>query len=404
MKTFQYKAIDQTGTTIGGLVESNTLEQAVKSLKDRQYLVINVSEKNTFGLDKIADRFKKKKVSEKDVAQFTRLLATMLATGLPLTDAISNLIAETESLKFKEVLQSVFTDIQSGSALSEAVGHYPEVFDNMYVNLVKAGEASGKVDESLKNLAETMESNLEFKSKVGGALIYPAVIVTAMSAIGVFMITTIIPKISEVYTQFGAQLPLPTKVLIFISDLITHYTIFVLLVFGLLYYAYRILRKNPVSDYMINNALFKFPVMGPLNRQTDLAVINRTMGALLASGVSILDALGIVAKTVENNYFRSGLLNAAKLVEKGTPLSVALKQDPNFPIMMSQLMAIGEQTGTLDKSMTRLAQFYQESAETMVKTLTTLLEPIMILLMGSMVGGLALAVLLPMFNLVNVIH
>ena len=289
------------------------------------------------------------------------------------------------------------------SLLSKPEEMKKEKLAEKIINLVKAGEASGKADEALGNLADTLESNMNFKSKVSGALIYPAVIVVAMGGIGIFMITNIIPKIAEVYTEFGAQLPLPTRILIVISSLFTNYFWITLIVVALLYYAYRTLRKNPVSDYLINNAMFKIPVMGELSKDTILAITNRTLSTLLASGVPILDSLKIVAATMENNYFRSGLQDAASFVEKGIPFSLAIKRNPVFPQMMSQLTAIGEDTGTLDKSLMRVAGFYQDSAERKVKALTTLLEPIMILLMGGIVGGLALAVLLPMFNLVNVI-
>lgn len=403
MKQFTYKVKDKVGATSTGIIESLSVEQAAKTLQDKHFLVINLSEKNTFNLETLLGKFKSNKVADREVAQFTRLLSTMLGTGLPLTEALSNLVAQTPPGYFRETIQTVYHDVQTGTSLSDSMSHYPQVFNNLYIYLVKAGEASGKVDQALGNLADTLESNLDFKSKVTGAMIYPAVIVVAMGAIGIFMITNIIPKIADVYKEFGADLPLPTKILIGISDLITHYTLILVVVMALIYYAYRTLRKNPVSDYLINNAFFKVPVFGNLSMEVTLAIINRTLGTLLSSGVAILDSLRIVANTVENNYYRSGLLDAANYVEKGVPLSLALKRNPVFPVMMSQLTGIGEETGTIDKSLARLAGFYQESAERKVKALTTLLEPMMILLMGGLVAGLALAVLLPMFNLVNVI-
>ena len=403
MKQFTYKARDKSGTNSTGIIESVSIEQAAKTLQEKHLLVIDLLEKNTFSLETVLGKLKSNKVSEREVAQFTRLLSTMLGTGLPLTDALSNLVAQTRPGYFRETLQTAYHDVQSGTSLSESMNHYPSVFNNLYVSLVKAGEASGKVDQALGNLADTLESNLDFKSKVTGAMIYPAVVVVAMGAIGIFMITNIIPKIAEVYKEFGADLPMPTRVLIGISDFITNYTVILFIVIGLVYYMYRTLRKNSVSDYLLNNMAYKIPVFGALSQEVSLAIINRTLGTLLSSGVAILDALKIVANTVDNNYYRSGLLEVCNFVEKGVPLSLAIKRDPVFPLMMSQLIAIGEETGTIDQSLARLAGFYQESAERKVKALTTLLEPIMIMLMGGMVAGLALAVLLPMFNLISVI-
>ncbi|MBI3559152.1 type II secretion system F family protein, partial [Candidatus Gottesmanbacteria bacterium] len=363
---------------------------------------INLTEKSSFNWQAILNNFLAGKVSEREIATFTRLLSTMLGTGLPLTDALSNLSAQTKSKKFQEVLQTILHDVQSGVSLSESLAR-SKIFGELYVNLVKAGEASGKMEEALARLADTLEANLDFRGKITGAMIYPAVIVVAMIGIGIFMITNIIPKIADVYKEFGADLPLPTRILIAISDIMTHYTILAAVLVAGIIFAVRAIRKNPELDFKINNALLKFPVFGALNTEVSLAIICRTLATLLSSGVAILDALKIVAKTMANDHFRSGLNEAANYVEKGIPLSVAFKRNPDFPVMMSQLMAIGEETGTADESLERLAKFYQDSAERKVKILTTLLEPMMILLMGGMVAGLALAVLLPMFNLVNVI-
>ncbi|MBI3887446.1 type II secretion system F family protein [Candidatus Microgenomates bacterium] len=400
MKQFEYKALDDQKKQTTGLIESLTIENAAKTLQERKLLIINLKEKTSFSLNNITIG---SKVSQREIAVFTRLLSTMLSTGLPLTDAISNLSSQSGGAYFKDVLRNILHDVQSGVSLSESMAHNKDVFDELYINMVKAGEASGKVDQALEKLADTLESNLEFKSKVTGAMIYPAVIVVVMSVIGVFMITSIIPKVADVYKQFGAELPLPTQILVGLSDVLTHYTIFVAIFAGLVFYTVKVLRKNPSSDFLINNAALKAPIFGDLNKEVMLALMCRTLGTLLASGVAILEAIKIVSKTIPNNKFRAGLVDAGAFVEKGLPLSIAFRRNQDFPQMISQLVAIGEETGTLDESLDRLASFYQEAAERKVKNLTTLLEPLMILLMGGMVAGLAVAVLLPMFNLVNIV-
>lgn len=403
MKQFLYRVRDKEGKIQTGTVESVSAQTAARALQERQFLVISLLEKQRFDLKNLAAGFLSGKVGGREVANFTRLLATMLSVGLPLTEALSNLAAQNQG-QFKEIIQAISHDVQTGVALSEAMSRWPAAFDGLYVNLVRAGEASGKADETLNKLADMLEANLDFKAKVKGAMIYPAVVVTAMGGIGVFMLTSIIPKIAEVYKEFGAELPLPTRILIAISDFLRNYTAFLLVILAVfLYFTGRTLRKNPTSEYLINNLMFKMPVMGPLSAEITLAIVCRTLSTLLASGVAILDALKLVAKVIANNYFRAGLTAAATAVEKGLPLSLALRRNPDFPLMVSQLLAIGEETGTVDQSLGRLAGFYQDSAERKIKVLTTLLEPIMILLMGGMVAGLALAVLLPMFNLVNVI-
>lgn len=401
MKKYSYVARDKTGAKVNGVLESANEKTAVKTLHDHELLIISLSEKRSFDINNLS--IGKQKVPELELANFTRLLSTMLGTGLPLTDALSNLAQQTGNKYFKEIISAILRDVQGGTSLSESISRYPNVFSNLYINLTKAGEASGKVGETMERLAETMESNLEFKGKIKGAMIYPAIIVIAMSSIAVFMIVSIIPKIADVYKQFDAELPLPTQIFIGISKIITDYTLFLVIFLILAYFGYKTLRKNPVGDLMINNFMFKFPIMGKMNVNAGLAVMCRTMATLLASGVSIIDALDITSRIMDNNWIRSGINTASVAVEKGLPFSLALKRDPNFPTMMSQLIGIGEETGTVDQSLSRLSKFYGDAAERSVKNLTTAMEPLMLILMGVMIGGLAIAVLLPMFNLVNVI-
>lgn len=401
MKQFTYKAREKTGNPVTGTIESMSESAAAKTLQARGLFVLSIIEKRQFNLTGLFKRLNG--ASEQDVAVFTRLLATMLATGLPLTDALTDLSMQFKSPYFREVIQSLLRDVQSGTSLSEAMTRFPLVFNNLYINLMKAGEASGKVDEALQRLAETLEEQLDFKAKIKGAMTYPAIVTTATFAISIFMLTTIIPKIADVYKEYGSSLPLPTRILIGISNGITNYWWFWIGVVALLVFFFRTIRKNPVGEYSTNNLLLRMPVFGKMNEEVAYTILCKTLGTLIASGVAILDAIKIVAAIMDNNYIRGGLLSASRSVEKGLPFSLALKRDGTFPQMMVQLVAIGEETGTLDQSFLRVAKFYQDSAERRVKTLTTALEPFLLLLMGLMVGGLAIAVLLPMFNLVNVV-
>lgn len=404
MLQFNYKAKDKDGKTLTGVVESLNPASAAKTLQEHGLLVISVYEKRSLSLNSLQSFLPgSKRVSGQEIATFTRLVSTMLKAGLPLIDALSNLVLQIRNTYFREVVRSILQDVQGGTSLSVAMKRYPNVFNNLYVSLVASGEASGKLDETMERLAEMLEADLDFKGKIKGAMIYPAIVVVAMSAVAVFMITTIIPKIAEVYEDFGAELPLPTRILIGISDVIRNYTIFVVIGLVLLYIGYRIFRKNPASDLLINNFFLAIPIIGQLNSEVELTIMTRTLGTLINSGVSILDALRIVSTAMDNNKYRLGLEIATQTVEKGLPFSSAIRRNPDFAPIVSQLCAIGEETGTLGGSLNRLAKYYQESSERKVKGLTTALEPLMILIMGGMVGALAVAVLLPMFNLVNVI-
>ncbi len=401
MKQFTYKAKEKSGNPISGTIESLSESAAAKALQSRGLFVISIIEKRQVGLGSI---FKKLNgVSEQDVAVFTRLMATMLSTGLPLTDSLTDLVMQFKNTYFREIIQSLLRDVQSGTSLSEAMSRFPAVFNNLYINLMKAGEASGKVDETLLRLAETLEEQLDFKAKIRGAMVYPAIVITATLGIAIFMLTTIIPKIAAVYQEYGSNLPLPTLVMIGISDAITKFWWFWVVAIFLVVFSIRAIRKNPVGEYATNNLFLRMPVFGKLNEEVSYTILCKTLGTLIASGVAILDAIKIVSQIMDNNYIRAGLLAASRAVEKGLPLSLALRRDGTFPQMMVQLVAIGEETGTLDQSFLRVAKFYQDSAERRVKTLTTALEPLLLMLMGLMVGGLAIAILLPMFNLVNVI-
>lgn len=405
MKQFQYKAHDKEGKTIKGVVEAMTEQVAARTLQEKGLMVLDLSEKSSFSFGNLSLNLSNvtSSVSEREIAIFTRLLSTMLSTGLPLTDTMGNLVLQTNNAYFKDILRSIAHDIQSGVSMSESMARYPKVFSDLYVNLIKVGEASGKVDDVLSRLADSLESSLEFKARVQGAMIYPLIVSTAMLGIGIFMLVAIIPKIADVYHEFGAELPLPTRILVGLSNFVTNYTIFALIGVALLIYAYKTIRNNQTGDYLLNNLVFKLPIFGELNMEIILTVTTKTLAILLSSGVAIIDALEITAKTLGNNIFRSGFHKAISFVEKGVPLSLAFRRNPDFPAMMGQLMAIGEETGTLDKSLERISKFYGDSAERKVKNLTTMLEPVLILFMGAMIGLLAIAVLLPMFNLVNVI-
>lgn len=403
MKQFAYRVRNKNGESSNGIIESLNSQQAVRTLQERKLLVISLTERRSIDLKKLLSGEIFNSVSGRELANFTQLLSTMMSTGLPLTDALSNLIIQQKQGYFREILQSLLHNVQAGMTLSDAMSQCGNVFSELYINIVKAGEASGKVDEALKRMSESMETELEFRGKLSGAMTYPIVLVVVMTGIGTFMITSIIPQIANVYKEYNAQLPLPTMILMGFATAIKDYFLVVLFALLVLVFIYRALRKNRVSDYLINNSLFNAPIFGKLNEETLLVTVCRTLAILLASGVAILEALKIVSKAVGNNKFRIELLDTAGGVEKGLPLSAAIRRNPDFPLMIAQLVAIGEETGTVDQSLEHLAKFYQDSAERRIKAVTTLFEPLMLLMMGGLIGGLAIAVLLPIFNLSNVI-
>lgn len=402
MQVYNYKARDQQGKVKVGFVEAPDSRQAAAAIREHGLVVISITPKlESLSVDKMLGKLTGVSGGERVV--FTRMLATMLTTGLPLSDALSNLRAQATSQRLKEVIDGIIRDVQGGSALSGAMARYPDAFNDLYVNLMKAGEASGRLDQTLIRLADTLEKQQEFNSKIKGALIYPVIIVFAMVGVSIIMIMIVIPKISVVYKEFGADLPLPTMILITVSNLIINFWwAGLLIIFGTLF-ALRAFKATPSGEYIINNLSFKLPVLGSLNREVSLATFSRTLGTLVGSGISILEALRIVGETIGNNVYRKSLEECARQVEKGFPLSFPLRASSLYPTIVSQLVAVGEETGSLDQSLDRLAVFFEGNAERKVKTLTTAIEPMMIIVMGVGVAGLAIAVLMPMFNMVNVI-
>jgi type IV pilus assembly protein PilC len=312
-------------------------------------------------------------------------------------------VAQTENPRFIEILSEVLRDVEGGASLSTALSRHKDVFDEIYISLVKTGEAAGNLDKTLNRLAESLEKDREFKGKIKGALLYPVIVAIAMVGVGALMVVVVIPKISAVYEEANAPLPLPTQMLIGLSGFIRGSGVFLLAgLLGLFVFA-RFFKKTKQGEALFGDLSFKVPVFGELNRQVAITSFVRTLGVLIGSGIAILDALRLTAGTLGYNIFRRGLEEAASQVEKGLPLSSVLQANKNFPPIVGQMVTVGEETGTLDEILARLSAYFETEAEYQIKNLTTALEPFIIILMGVAVAGLAAAVILPLFNLVNVI-
>ena len=400
MPIFSYKAKSHDGKYQTGIIESTSNEKAAAAIREHGLFVISVSKKGDFSLRNFVPFGQK--VADQDLVNFTRHLSTMLETGLPLTDALADLESQPNNL-FADIISSVRKDITGGTSLSRALEKFPKVFTPLYISMVKAGEVSGQVDKAMGRLADSLEKEIEFKGKVKGAMIYPIIVVIAMVGVGALMMAFVIPTLNEVYKSFDSELPLPTQILINISEFTRNYFLVVLLMVTGAFMAFRSFRQSKSGDYLLNNLAFKIPVFGELNREVQFATLTRTMGTLVGAGIAILDALNISKDVIGNNEYRVTMEEAAKQVEKGFPFSVTLRNSDLYPPIFSQMVAIGEETGTMDKSLERLAGYFEGNAERKVKNLTTALEPFLIIILGISVGGLAISILLPIFNLVNVV-
>jgi type IV pilus assembly protein PilC len=402
MAKFSYQAKDETGRIVEGTADAADERQVASLLKDKHLVPIVIKAySGTWDINEQWNKFQG--VSVADKATFTRQLATMIAAGLPLTESLNILQNQVESKKLQQILAAALREVESGTQLSVALSRYPDVFPNIYLALLRAAEASGSMDKILLRLAEQMEQERDFRGKIRGALLYPAIVSGAMVLIGIAMMVLVIPRIAEVYDSVGAELPLPTVILIFTSKLVQFMLPFMPFMLIGAIIAFRRIKSSKSGGRFLSNLGFKLPVFGPLNKMVTFAIMVRTFGALVGSGLPILDGLRITRDTVGNNVYGEGLEQAAQTVEKGSRLSIPIQANKNFPPIIGQMIAIGEETGQLDEVLGKLAGYFEQESEQRIKNLTTALEPIMIIVMGVAVAGLALAILLPMFNLVNVI-
>jgi len=399
---FSYKAKTVSGVLRKGKIEAMSEREVVSVLHKNNLIPIEVKKSQNFGsLNSLLAKIKG--VSGREIATFTRMLATMISSGLTLNSALRNLSSQATNEKLKNAVDDIVKRIAGGASFSDALLFHKDVFDNLYVSLAKSGEASGKLEDTLVKLSDTLEVKEDFSGKVKGALVYPTIMVFMMVTIAIVMMIFVIPKITEVYVEFGAVLPLPTQILVFFSNLMTNYWFILLPIFGSLVFVPKLMKSNPTTKHFYNNLLFKMPILGELQTDVTLTIFCRTFGNLIGAGVPISQVLKISADVLGENDYCDAIMECRERIEKGFVFSESLKKYKMFPSVLPQMVAMGEETGKLDEAMNRLSKYFGELAERKSKTLTAAMEPILIIMLGIGVGALALAILLPLFNLVNVI-
>ena len=399
MKRFFYKAKDKAGVLVTGEVEAATENQAAKLLRQKGLFVIIIKPVRENPLNfilKFRDR-----VTHADVANFTRQLATMVSAGLPISQGLLILRSQ-EKGSMQKIVAQILTDVEGGEALSKALVKHPKVFSPTYIALVRAGETGGVMDEVLVRLADNLEKEQEFKGKVKGALIYPAIIIIGMGIVGVILMIFVIPRLTSLYSEFDAQLPLPTKILIGISNLMFKFwPVFLMLIFGGIW-GFKLYRATPAGRKRTDELYFKIPIMGDLQRQVILTELTRTLSLMVGAGVSILEGLSITAGVVANTVISEALKDVAKMVEKGFPVAFAFAKHPEaFPFILSQMIAVGEETGKMDEVLKKVSHVFETESDQKVKALTSAIEPIVMVVLGVGVGFLVIAVILPIYNLTN---
>ncbi len=393
---FRYRAI-KDGKIIAKDIEAESEKAVRASLSQGGYIPIEIRASTKARLafiGAILDR-----VTFNDIVDLTRQLAIMLNAGLTIVDALDILKNQTKRTTLKNLIEDIDKQVKAGTPLSTGLRKHSRHFSNLYIALVKSGEASGKLSEILLKLADNLEKQREFKTKVRGAMVYPMVVVSAMLIVMFIMVTFVLPKMLDLYKNFDVELPLPTKILIAVSSFASSFwPIIIIVVVGGIFLVRRYL-KTKAGKKSFDALVLKLPLASNVIKQAALVDSTRTLAILVGSGVSILDALSIVIDTTGNTVFRDGFENVYKNVQKGQSLGNSLSQEGVFPPILVQMTMVGENTGHLDDTLSRLSKYFEFQSESAIKTITTLIEPVILVVLGVAVAFLVLAVILPIYKL-----
>ncbi len=398
MEKFTYKAKNQESRLVTGIVEASAYKEAVNLLHSKNLIVLKLKAKKTSATAGILAGFKK--VKSKDVSALTRQLATMIKAGLTLT-ACLNVLQEQAKPALAVMLNNIVRKIEGGSTFHEALAVYPDVFSKVYVALVKSGEAAGQLDGILGQLAETLEKQESFKRKIVGALIYPALIITGMIAVAFIMMIFVVPQMTEMYVDMDATLPLSTQILISISTFMANFWYLIIILTGGGIWLFNRWRKTTVGRHTTDKLVLKIPIIGVLLTKVILTQMIRTLSMLIGAGVPIIEALEIVADIAGNVIFSESMHSAAKGVEKGLPLTSSLEGFEEYPVVVIQMIAVGEQTGKVGEVLAKVAAYFEQESESAIKTLTTAIEPLMMVVLGIGVGFIVISVITPIYNLTS---
>jgi len=400
MPQFEWTGRKRTGETITGAMTADNKDGVVAALRRQQIVAVKIKEKGKeLALPKIGGG-----VGTKDLAIFTRQFSVMIDAGLPVVQCLEILGAQQQNKVFQRVLFEVREDVEAGSALNEAFKKHPKVFDNLYCNLVAAGEAGGILDTILQRLSIYIEKAVKLKAAVRSAMIYPVVVVTVAILVVVVIMWKVIPTFASLFAGVGAKLPVPTQIVIAISNFLGRWGwLCILLIIGIAI-AFRMYYKTENGRYLIDKIMLKSPIFGIVLRKIAVARFCRTLATLVSSGVPILEGLDITARTSGNAIVEEAILKTRKSVEEGKTLTEPLAASGVFPGMVTQMISVGESTGALDAMLSKIADFYEDEVDEAVANLMSLLEPVIIVFLGVTIGGIVVAMYLPLFTLIQQIQ
>jgi type IV pilus assembly protein PilC len=401
MPTFAYSGRTRTGQTVTGERAAETIDAAISALRREQIQVTRIDPAKA---EKAAVKAKPKKgasAPSKNLAIFTRQFSVMIDAGLPLVQCLDILGKQEPHKGFADVILQVRSDVESGAALADAMKKHPRAFDPLYSNMIAAGEAGGILDTILKRLAVYIEKSVKLKGQVKSAMIYPIAVIVIATVVVAAILWKVIPTFAQLFAGLGAQLPLPTRVVIMASDNLVAYGPLIAIAGGLIGYGLKRYYETTAGRYNIDALVLKMPILGMIMRKIAVARFCRTLSTLLSSGVPILDGLDITARTAGNAVVEEAIQKTRSRIERGETVSGPLRETNVFPSMVVQMINVGETTGALDAMLAKIADFYEEEVDTAVAGLLTLMEPIMIAVLGGVVGGIVIAMYMPIFDLIS---
>ncbi len=396
MPVFEYKGKTLAGAAVQGAMKANSREDMERVLRQNRILVTSINKKAAEIQFKFGTGVKKVEIS-----RFTRQFATMIGAGLPMIQCLEILSSQTENKEFGKIITQIKDSVQGGATLSESMARHPKVFDPLYTNMVEAGELGGALDAILVRLAVYREQSDKLVRKVKGAMMYPAVIVVVATAVTIAMLTFIVPVFAGMFAGVGSELPAPTQIVLDLSNFLKSNYMYMLLGLGGAFGALFWWKKTPAGALSIDKFMIRTPVLGTLIRKSSIARFTRTLSTLLASGVSILEALEITAKTSGNLVVSNAINKSVLAIAEGETITGPLKETGVFPPMVIQMIGVGEKTGGLDDMLNKIADFYDEEVNDAVAALTSIIEPVIIVFMGAIIGGILIAMYLPMFDIIG---
>lgn len=398
MPSFTYSAKNLYGKTVTGTVDARSPEIAVGLLKNQNLTVIDLGVKTEDLFERFLDF---RGVPQGEVVTFTRQLSTMISAGLPIARALDVLANQSINRNFKKVILEILRSVEGGVSLSMALGMHPKVFNTTYISLVRAGESSGKLDTILKRLAENMEAERELNSKFKSAMIYPAIVFIAMIGVFIILMIFVIPKLAEMYVTMNVELPATTQFMINSSNFMVKY-IYIIAVLAIgLFLGLRSFSQSEKGKIYISEVVIRIPVFGKITLQKDYARFSRTLSLLINSAVPIVESLNIVSTIMTSQTLKNAVTDAANQVEKGNSLSNYFKSTSYFPSLLGQMAGVGEETGKMDEVLERVAIYYEGEIDNLVKGLSAALEPIILVMLGVMVGFLIISIITPIYKLTS---